>query len=355
MKVNFRIIFVLSFLFLISCWNKQEHDITRPAVPFYQLSGNAVQMGDTTQVARDIRVEISAAQMTYDVNFQTQDIMADSSGFFHFDTVYPGMYTLNWYQNEYRIADKTIFMSHEDRWLQLTVPKILQSEDDIIRNNTPGPVGGPLLISWKGQKAWVTGSYRVQLKSYPAIYRTEAVTNGQVITLTPELYFDTPIPEYYYMDVKGQLLYMAFATDVGILDLSDGQVLDAMDLDSQSRLSGITHNSRGFWTTYQRFLQFRGEDIRTVNESYDTEASVLTAVTAVGNTFYAYDNVRELLVHLKSDGTILSSYRLYGDDPYYWLHPIDVEYSSYYNRLWIPASAAFSRTFYTFKLPGDGQ
>lgn len=341
-------ILLFTVLIVTNCWDKQSHGISRPEVPHYALSGRTVMMHDTSRSVSNATVKIYPNMMIYDVTPDMQATTVDTSGFFQFDTVYPGLYNIQIYRDEYRVVNKQININYDDRFVQVATPEYLAS-DRKITTDVNSPTGGArLLIAWVGTKAWITGSYIQYLEAMPALYQCRSSLQLSTGQLNSEKYYDDPLPNATVLDAADHLLYRAFGATVLLIDPSTGQTLSEFTMDGATKFYGLTQNSRGIWTVYGRTLQFRGNDIRTVQETYQAGGSYFNCITAAGGVFFVYDTGNQVMLKLKQDGTILNAYRLFGSNKEFWLELVDIAYSAYNDRLWITTNG---NRIYTIPTP----
>jgi len=110
-------------LLCLSCWNKQEHDITRPEVPHYTLSGVTVDYV-TGEPVPQTTLRMSATLLLYDIHFPTQILETDSAGHYSISPVYPGNYILSIKKDNCWLQGKKLEIGHMDRELQIKVPNV---------------------------------------------------------------------------------------------------------------------------------------------------------------------------------------------------------------------------------------
>ena len=123
---NITIYAVVSYSLFLACWGKQEHDIVRPEIPHYVLSGTARDM-DGKQQLDGIVIEIAAARLLYDVDFETRTLTTDSTGQFELDPVYPGSYVIRYRREGFWIGGNGFNVEHCDKVLALEIPKIFHA------------------------------------------------------------------------------------------------------------------------------------------------------------------------------------------------------------------------------------
>ncbi|MCF7805342.1 MAG: hypothetical protein K9N46_09245 [Candidatus Marinimicrobia bacterium] len=341
-------VLLFTVLIVTNCWDKQSHEVTQPEWPHYELSGHTVMMHDTSQTVSNATVKLYPSIMIYDVSPDMQTTVVDTNGFFHFDTAYPGLYILQVYRDKYRVVSKQININYSDRFLQVSTPDYLVS-DRKISKDVNSPAGAyRLLIAWVGTKAWLTGSYIQNLKAMPALHQCRPALQASTGQLHGVKYYDDPLPEATVLDVADRLLYRAFGSTVLLIDPTTGQTLSEFTMEGSEKFYGLTQNSRGIWTVFGRILQFRGKDIRTVQETYQTGGSYFNCITAAGGAFYIFDTGDQVMLKLKQDGSILNAYRLFGSKKEIWLQIVDISYSEYDERLWITTDG---KSIYTIPTP----
>ncbi len=115
--------FSIIFLFNSSCFNKQDHDITKPNVPEYILSGSTLDYV-TGEPVSNTQIRVQGVAMLYDISFPTQTITSDSVGNYIIDPVYPGSYTIQIIKDDCLLKPQNIQIGHEDREFSLNVPEI---------------------------------------------------------------------------------------------------------------------------------------------------------------------------------------------------------------------------------------
>ncbi len=116
-------IYLILCLICMSCFNKQDNDITKPNVPEYILSGSTLDYV-TGEPVPNVGVNIKAVMLNYTVDFPEQSVQSDSLGRYVIDPVYPGGYTISVVKDNYKLHEKSIQIEHENRDLLLNIPDI---------------------------------------------------------------------------------------------------------------------------------------------------------------------------------------------------------------------------------------
>lgn len=122
-----KLLFIL-LLTTLACWNRQDHNVTRPVIPHYLYNGTAVGY-DSGESLEGIIVELAATKMLYDIEFSTQTDTTDSSGNFSFDPVYPGYYTWRVKTDGCWLAKQKLEIAHRDSSAIIQVPHLFYANN----------------------------------------------------------------------------------------------------------------------------------------------------------------------------------------------------------------------------------
>ena len=111
---------VISCLFMIlilfGCWEKQDHEITAPQIPYYHFEGNVKDI-DLGEELDSIFVNIYAIQLLESPSFRPKTTITDVNGNFAFDSIYVGTYDLIFYRSGYPVLTKSYFQNYNDTTL----------------------------------------------------------------------------------------------------------------------------------------------------------------------------------------------------------------------------------------------
>ncbi len=118
------ILFAIAVSPLFNCFNHQDHQVTRPEVPRYVLTGTTIDYTTGLPLA-NVPLKITAGMLVYDVRFNSQTLQSDSSGFFSISPVYPGNYTLYAQKNGCWLQGSKLEIQHEDRDFVCKVPNVV--------------------------------------------------------------------------------------------------------------------------------------------------------------------------------------------------------------------------------------
>jgi hypothetical protein len=293
------IIPALSLFLVLSCWKKQEHDITRPIVPHYIFNGTAVDY-DTGENLANIVIKLTATKMLYDVEFESQTDTTDSSGNFSFDPVYPGYYTWSIQKDGYWLAEKRLVIQHRDSTTIIKVPQLFFAQ--IFK------FGGDLAIN--GAKAWcniymMTPSFKwlQQFKTYKQINK---VWFDDSFLLSP----------FYKKNVTSmafgrEVLYACIAPDtLYLVNLQDGSFSGKYQL-SQNITSVAYHPPQNCIYTCSKNNIYRHETEQPINivQSWNYENCTLTSI-AYYKGIHTFDNTESLLRKYDSDMNIITTFAI---------------------------------------------
>lgn len=349
-SVVFPVLLSLGVMLLFSlggCWEKQSHELLPPETPHYLLTGSIVDEDSQLPLA-NIPVTVASVDMIYDVQWQTQTIYTDSSGFFQMDTIYPGGYTASVYREGYRIFNYNFMVYHADRELSMAAPRPLVATKHIVLNDVnPGP-SNPY-FAWQGSIVWMMGIHKgyIQNEYYPL--GTPALMPVRITApvISYEHAFLNPSPSAIGMIYYNDRLYAFYRNGMDIISTSNGLITSTTTWDDP--LLGLTIEDGLFYTTWGNNLQFRGDDPTQVQITYPTTTGVLSVIAKLGDHFWAYDRDREFTVILDLDGNVLKTFKLFPDD---MTNPIDIYYLNFdsLGRLWV--SSKDNINFYRFDETG---
>lgn len=308
----------------LSCWDKQHHDISQPEFPHYILSGYIKDIDNSETNIPNAVMTIFPVQLIYDVIFSLLTIEADSTGYFQIDSIFPGAYKISVQLDGYRVASEGLFVAHENRQFDIPVPTPLIN--DMLYPPTPN--SGSAMV-WVGSKLWMFGMFKPEEgAAKDVIYQCQV--SGGIFGSGGRLPSPVHCPDALVY-ANGRI-YASKRDSVFIISRADGSLINTLLADEPIR--GLAWTKAGFWSTLGYYFQFRGQDIKTVEESFLTEAEILGPLDFGNGYFWSYDRYRELLLKLDSDGTIQKSHRLIDFDTGGWIPAQDIAFE-FGNRLWI--------------------
>lgn len=149
---------IVNFLFLImvlllSCWEKQKHEITAPIVPNYTLSG-LIRDTDSHELLAGCEVKIYPQSLIYaDVEMIQLVDTCDVSGYYQIDSVTPGTYFVYVKRGSYKVKEAIIMVEHQDKLFDVSIPKALMSHSIYMKGSAYGTRDYPKFngICWINQ------------------------------------------------------------------------------------------------------------------------------------------------------------------------------------------------------------
>ena len=304
-KIIKKLLIIFVIIPFLNCWQRQDHEITRPVIPNYIFNGTAVDI-DSRENLRDISIKIVEERMLYDVEFGTKIVKTDSNGFFQFDSVYPGNYTFSFERNGFFINEKRITIAHKDTTALLEVPKIFIG-GQFSRGGSDYPA-----LAITGSEAWkITRAKDLLQPPWPDIQRD---------------WFMVSKYENYHWEItdwlrsplnKKVIKSMAFGRDgvyacvppdtVFVINRWDGSI-------SGNYVIPVTVNGIAFYpkekciyTCSKNTIYKHDPDLpEKIDKSYKIDAPDLSALAYYKN-IYSYDNSTFLLRKHDTDMSILET------------------------------------------------
>ncbi|HPG40725.1 MAG TPA: carboxypeptidase-like regulatory domain-containing protein [bacterium] len=329
MKVKIKIIVIIGLLSLVfNCWDKQNHDITRPIVPHYIFNGTAVDY-DSGESLEGIIVELAATKMLYDIQFFTQTDTTDSSGHFSFDMVYPGYYTWRVQKEGCWLNEKKLEIKHRDSTSVIAVPHLLYGKIFDLRGSSHPA------FAINGTKAWFS-TYSMT----PYFKRAQMFF---VYTLTNRGWFE----EGYYLSplYKKNVTSMAFGRDalyvcvapdtLYLINTMDGSLTGKYQM-KQNITAVAYHPPQNCIYTCSKNNLYRHESEQPINivSSWNFENHTLSAI-AYYKGIYTYDNTNYLLRKYSTEMNVEITYALVdADSKIQILNIYDMSFDGY-GMLWV--------------------
>ncbi len=149
------LVFIL--ILSVSCAQKQQHDITAPEWPNYNLSGHVLDP-DNLSALSNVRVELEQIHLLYACDSANTAAVTDSTGFFKFSAVCPGFYRFRCIRDSVVTLVARFQLLHNDTTVTLHTPKPLWA---VRQKRTENPAG----LVWKDQHtlAYLAGTAPVRL------------------------------------------------------------------------------------------------------------------------------------------------------------------------------------------------
>ncbi|MBN1154862.1 hypothetical protein JXB12_08115 [candidate division KSB1 bacterium] len=233
--------------FINGCWNRQSHEITAPVVPSYKLMGQVVDMVDLTGVP-SCSLSIRPFALLYDDStYSGYDLVCDSSGAFEVSGVIPGSHHITIYREEFYAANEIIMMPHEDRDIELKIPKILVSKTRYSHGNPKENLNVPQIegLHWMDRDHAVIVTRSEADKAYLAIGqpgdRFFLIGNPDSVFHNPEFWGVTFLKTFWV--AGGELFdYKLFS-----IDNVSGIISDSIATDYQ--IMDLFSNGTSLWVT----------------------------------------------------------------------------------------------------------
>ena len=323
-------------LFLLACWQRQDHAITGPEWPYYTLSGYTVDLDDTTQVLPHTPVSLQATLMLYDVIFDPVTVRSDSGGYFQIDSVFPGNYLLTADRDGYAVVKDNLTIKHTDRLYDIHLPEPLLNAFSTSALYSSDPK-----FAWVNNELWRLGqtrSLRIRDGTIPIVrrYTIEYKAGALKLKSSDYDYLRAPFFAPTALQVIGNMFYWHSDGLIILCDRESQTIFDFSILDSfrvQDPLYDLIWDGHGFWTTQGPFLQYRGSDLKTVEAWYETDVEVLGPLAYSAGHFWSYDEYRGLVLKLDDRGNILANYRPIDGETGSWIAVHDMDMDSF-SRLW---------------------
>jgi len=327
-----KIILLVLLIVICGCWKKQSHDITRPVIPHYIFNGTAVDI-DNREKLGDISIKMVQERLLYDVEFGTQIVKTDSSGFFQFDSVYPGNYYFSVERSGYYINEQRITISHKDTTALLKVPKIFMGKQFMrVISNDPA-------LAIAGSEAWqIIRKDDLLQPPWPDIKR-DFFRIHKYKNYNWQLFSELRSPLN-----KKMVTGMAFGRDgvfacvspdsIFVLNRWDGSITSRLTIAVQ--IIGITFNpnDKSIYTCSKNFIHQHDPDIPgKILHSFNINTPALRSLAYYRN-IYSYDNSEYLLRKHDNDISILETYAVINEKSNLQIKKIwDMSFDGYGN-LW---------------------
>ena len=326
---------------LNGCWEKQDHDITRPEAPHYSFSGYLVDMDSIELTLSGAGIDLSPVQVPYDIEVSPQSVVADCTGFFQFDTVYTGDYLMEIYRDSSLVSRRNFSMQYEKIERDIPVPKPLVSR----RGYQLSYLSDNPRIHWHNNQLVLFGLYDPggNLSPRNKLYFCEPDRTRETMYVTGEL--NNPLAGATVFLGSDRYFYGGSSTSVTTLYPHDASIKSTQPV--QDRFTDLTWDGRHFWSVFRDQLAYRGLDFTTVNYTVAVKTGSLNLITGDGVSFWVYNAAGALLLNVDYDGNILGSYHpVDRTAPDRWIEIYDMDYAVSSNQLWI--SAVNSNTLYSF-------
>ena len=326
MRIRYLYLVIMGLL-LFNCWSRQNHDITKPIIPHYIFNGTAIDM-DSGDPLPGTRIKLEQVNMMYDVDFGTRIINADSTGYFQFDTVYPGSYNLSMERNNYFINKTQIQIQHMDTTAVLEIPLVKIAY-------TFSATGQGLAIN--GTKAWFLSmgddTKRWWLPADIIRIYSLSLYYGWKFTTSNRYYLDGTV--MYAMTFGHDGVYCtAYPDSIYMFNTYDASI--AADFQIDKNVTGIAYHigQQTLYTCYKSNI-YKHDQIAVshIIQTFPMEYPDLRAMAYYRNLF-VWDSKLNLLFQLDNDMHVIGSYALLYESGEQIDNIYDMSFDGY-GRLWV--------------------
>lgn len=124
MQITFRILVLSLIAFAVACLERQDHAVTAPETPKYDLSGIA-QDYDSGTILNNSIIQLDAVQLFHESEFTTASDTTDSTGKYLFPKMVPGRYVISAFREGYLVLKEDIILQYEPKTYDIPLPKPL--------------------------------------------------------------------------------------------------------------------------------------------------------------------------------------------------------------------------------------
>jgi hypothetical protein len=332
MKMRMKYLVWLGILpFLLNCWGKQDHEITRPVVPHYVFNGTAVDY-DSGENLANIVIKLIATKMLYDVEFETQIDTTDSSGNFSFDSVYPGYYTWSIQKDSYWLAKNKLQIQHQDSTTIIKVPQLFPAQEfEHLYSSHPA-------LAINGNNAWCHEYWRAG--DIPPFINSDLI---RVYKQRNKIWFfeNYYISPFYHRNLTSmafgrEALYACVAPDtLYLVSLVDGKITGKYKLNQN--ITGVAYNPLQnciYTCSKNNIYRHETEQPANIVQSWNYSGSNLSTI-AYYKGIYTYDNNEYLLRKYDADMNNVTTFALINSfSKKQFLNIYDMSFDGY-GELWV--------------------
>ena len=319
----------LLLLFAVACWERQDHELLPPVIPYYTLSGHTLDMDDSTRYLPFTPITLTAVQMLYDVTFPPLEFLSDSSGYYQIDSVFPGNYLITAEREGYQILEDKLTIGHQDTIRDLALPKPLLHYYRVRF--------GSASLAWVQGFLWVKGRHFVICRISDDGLRVDVFR-----------YYPVPVEGSSGMDYHDGKLFVYSPPRVHIVSPLDASLQRSWLADEP--FTSLTNIGSHYWTAQANYLQYRGSALDSVLYQYELPVVRIDYLTERGQHIWAYDTKRALIIVLSTDGRIIATFRPIDEETGAFIPIRDLDFNSFWtDQLW----ASSYRYLYMFMITDD--
>ena len=331
------ILLIILFVLLLNCWQKQDHEITRPEIPRYTLSGITVDI-DTEKILPKTTIKIQPVQLLYDVQFNMTMIESDSNGYFAIDPIYPGDYTLTVNSGDSWHSTQKIEISHADKDITIKVPKIIYCKTFLYKYT--GNNSNEFFFPMENAAFCITGSKCL----INCVRVWGSVTNPAIAVFNLKWnnwYFDksyTPTLNYNNlgkMTAGTEKIYISTKDD-SILTMNRWTGYVERTTKAPVYIHSLAYNTidKNLYTCSHTEIYILDPVDYSIIKTFQAPSEYLDAM-AFNKNIYTYDNMEYLLRLHDENMNVLSSYAIIDPNSRYQIQDIyDFDFDTY-NNLWV--------------------
>lgn len=315
MKYFIRIIFIILFGINFSCLKKnQEHDITAPEIPYYDISGTVTDI-DSDEIIAGAIVQIFPKELLFKVSFTSAIDTTDSQGNYTFQAITPGSFIVFAYRDGSLVLQENLTLEFEPKTADLKLPKPLVTATFLSSTEYDTSDGIHWLSSEKLARVvlWSTDHHLIDNPGWHQRVDEGSFTHGFKVIGTKV--FENENPPFHSLAFLG--FYWTLSengTKILLIDSSSGQLVSEHPISMQG--ADLTADERYLWASTKggHILKFDGHPAKLVQD-YQLEDEKLSGIAWGKNAIWTGESNRELLIKRDSDMKPALTYRLFYKNP----------------------------------------
>lgn len=343
MQIPFRLWLVLIVFLFVSCLNRQDHEVTAPETPKYDISGQVHDSDSNEELIQTI-IQLDVIQVFHESEIETAVDTTDSTGKYRFPEMVPGRYTISAFRNGYLVLEEELVLQYEPKIYDLQLPRPLVSHEMY----TVGEYGNSEGIFWK----YVNNLARVVLWS--SDHHSDAVGNFQRIdegNFTKGFSALGQKKFYHENDKFHGLTFLANywaianagAPTMFAINPGDSQILASYSV--KYELNDLTTDGKYLFgsTGSGHILKFDGNPEKLVNDFFLTDEK-FGGLACFKETLWTGEINHNLVIKRKNDLSRDATYRPIFIDSrkkQQIVNPLTYMAFDYYGNLWVANSVGY--------------
>ncbi|MBN2011395.1 hypothetical protein JW960_18835 [candidate division KSB1 bacterium] len=325
------LLFLSCFVFLfVSCWKHQDNDITKPAIPTYNLSGYIRDIDSKITLGSCV-LQLESVALIYDAQFSMVDT-TDANGYYQFDKVIPGQYEITVYRETYDAITVNLNILHSDKQFDILTPKVYLSNEchDYDHSAQFGTLTAPKFegIQWIDRTTlagvWTWKEHADDRTRYRIIIGN--FESGFTILGTQSF-----VPENSEMNGLTYLhSYFSFF-DQKLLTIEPGSGKIKNEQDSRYTLTDLTTDKTDIWalTNAGKIVQFNRNGSQLLN-TYSVSYEKPGGIAWFDGHIWAFDKYDNLLQKFDAELSVMETYcPIFIDENSYAHHINGIQYMSF--------------------------